>query len=65
MVTVKLSKVLTVTNILNKEDYPMPKEKIEFLKKSLSGPNYKNNQQKQKNDCDGLNLYYSSKIKII
>jgi len=43
MVTVKLSKVLTVTNILNKEDYPMPKEKIEFLKKSLSGPNYKNN----------------------
>jgi len=43
MVTVKLSKVLTVTNILNKEDYPMPKEKIEFSKKSLSGPNYKNN----------------------
>jgi len=43
MVTVKLSKELTVTNTLNKDVYLMPKEKKEFLKKSLSGPHYKNN----------------------
>jgi len=43
MVTVKLSLDQTVANTLNKDVYPMPKEKKEFLKKSKSGLSYKNN----------------------